>query len=148
MLLSIAVGCGGGAAGGAMAKDGPHDETVSDPIAAAEADLAAAESRVARVVGGGGQGLPGQQPVKPTAPAQPEPPGPRPQPAPQPHRVETEASAADDDTCESACDALHAMQRAADRVCELAPGDRCEAARTRVADAEKRVMEACPECDA
>ncbi len=49
--------------------------------------------------------------------------------------------------CGAACEAVASMSRAANRVCELAPGPRCAAARDRVARARKRVSEACPDCD-
>ncbi len=48
--------------------------------------------------------------------------------------------------CAVACDALASMTRAADRLCALDPGPRCEDARARVRDAQRRVLEACPEC--
>lgn len=50
--------------------------------------------------------------------------------------------------CRVACLALESMIRAADRICELAPGPRCEAARERVADARQRVRQRCPDCTA
>jgi hypothetical protein len=38
------------------------------------------------------------------------------------------------------------MRRAAERICILEPGPRCDAARSKVHDAERRVAQACPEC--
>ena len=55
----------------------------------------------------------------------------------------TELSTSD---CVSACKALNSIRRAADRICELAPGPRCDAARSKADVATKKVKEACPEC--
>ena len=77
--------------------------------------------------------------------------------------VVTEASAADEVTtletqlgkdtselstsdCAAACKALASIRRAADRICELEPGPRCDAARTKADNATKKVRDACPEC--
>jgi MYXO-CTERM domain-containing protein len=48
--------------------------------------------------------------------------------------------------CVAACEALASMQRAADRLCELEPGPRCEDARADVDAARDRVSRACPDC--
>ena len=48
--------------------------------------------------------------------------------------------------CAVACQALGSMHRAADRLCGLDPGPRCSGARTKVADAENHVRQACPDC--
>lgn len=48
--------------------------------------------------------------------------------------------------CAAACEALASMQRAADRICELEPGPRCDAAKRDVDEARQRVSAACPEC--
>jgi MYXO-CTERM domain-containing protein len=48
--------------------------------------------------------------------------------------------------CAVACPALASMQRAADRICALDPGPRCDAARAKVRDARRMVEQACPEC--
>jgi len=58
-------------------------------------------------------------------------------------RETTELSTAD---CASACKALASIRRAADRICDLEPGPRCNAARDKSEAATKRVREACPEC--
>ena len=50
--------------------------------------------------------------------------------------------------CAVACRALESMIRAADRICSLEPGPRCTRARKKVADAKRRVREACPDCAA
>jgi MYXO-CTERM domain-containing protein len=55
----------------------------------------------------------------------------------------TELSTSD---CAAACRALASIRRAADRICELEAGARCDAARAKADDATKRVREACPEC--
>jgi len=48
--------------------------------------------------------------------------------------------------CDSACRALRSIRRAADRICALEPGPRCDAARAKADDATKRVHDACPDC--
>jgi MYXO-CTERM domain-containing protein len=48
--------------------------------------------------------------------------------------------------CTLACRALASIHRAAERICALEPGPRCDAARAKAADAERRVHEACPAC--
>jgi hypothetical protein len=142
---ATAAGCGGGAA---PAKGGAGQ----DPLAAAEAELAAAEAKLGPRFGsrhtvappgpGPADGVP--QPGGGTShlPAQPSPP---PTAGLEHHKAEPEDTNAD--SCETACDALSDMRKAADRICELAPGERCDAARARVADAVKRVTEACSECE-
>jgi MYXO-CTERM domain-containing protein len=55
----------------------------------------------------------------------------------------TELSTSD---CAAACKALASIRRAADRICSLEPGPRCEAAHAKAEDATKRVRDACPEC--
>ncbi len=49
--------------------------------------------------------------------------------------------------CHVACRALASIHRAAERICELDPGPRCQAARAKEADARRRVREACPDCE-
>jgi len=58
-------------------------------------------------------------------------------------RATTELATSD---CTSACKALASIRRAADRICELEPGPRCDAAQSKAEDATKRVRDACPEC--
>jgi hypothetical protein len=48
--------------------------------------------------------------------------------------------------CNLACRALESIRRAADRICALEPGPRCDAARAKVAESTRRVREACPAC--
>jgi hypothetical protein len=48
--------------------------------------------------------------------------------------------------CTTACRALASIRRAADKICELEPGDRCTAGRAKADEATRRVREACPEC--
>ena len=50
--------------------------------------------------------------------------------------------------CVLACKALESMSRSAERICELAPGPRCDAARGKVDSASERVRNACPDCAA
>jgi hypothetical protein len=48
--------------------------------------------------------------------------------------------------CQTACRALGSMRRAAERICMLEPGPRCDAARSKASDATRRVHDACPDC--
>lgn len=48
--------------------------------------------------------------------------------------------------CTTACRALASIRRAADKLCELEPGERCAAGRAKADEATRRVREACPEC--
>ena len=57
-----------------------------------------------------------------------------------------EASELSTSDCAAACKALASIRRAADRICELEPGPRCDAARSKAENATKKVREACPEC--
>jgi hypothetical protein len=50
--------------------------------------------------------------------------------------------------CELACRALGSIRRAADRICALEPGPRCDAARAKANDTTRRVEDACPSCAA
>jgi len=50
--------------------------------------------------------------------------------------------------CALACAALESMSRSAERICQLAPGARCQAARDKVSSATQRVRDACPDCAA
>jgi hypothetical protein len=120
-----------------QAGSGPGGEASLDTVEQAEAALAEAEVRIGGMTGAGDAAgamthAPSAEPgttqldVSPKA-AEPAPPEPR---------------------CETACGALGSMRRAADRVCELAPGDRCESAHARVVTAEKRVSDSCPGCSA
>lgn len=58
------------------------------------------------------------------------------------------ADALDTKDCEAACAAIASMRAAADRICELEPGPRCDAARERVEAARQKVLAACPDCEA
>lgn len=62
-------------------------------------------------------------------------------------QLDEDVAALSTSNCETACKALASIRRAADRICALEPnGERCSAARTKAADATKRVHDACPEC--
>jgi uncharacterized protein (TIGR03382 family) len=50
------------------------------------------------------------------------------------------------DDCAAACRALASIRRAADRLCALEPGPRCDEARTKEESATERVRSACPDC--
>jgi hypothetical protein len=122
-------------AGGTKEKPGYELATLDD----AQAALDSAESRLASF--GVGSGAPAGTSEPPTQPHTQGQPGlsPLTEPA-QPGVVQ--------DRCVTACDALGSMRRAADRVCVLAPGERCDSASARVGAAEKRVFDACPGCSA
>jgi len=49
--------------------------------------------------------------------------------------------------CNAACRALGSIRRAADKICALEPGPRCDSAREKAADATRRVRDACPDCE-
>jgi hypothetical protein len=59
-----------------------------------------------------------------------------------------EVSSLSTSDCNLACRALASIRRAADRICALEPGPRCDAARAKVAEAVRRVQESCPSCAA
>jgi hypothetical protein len=61
-------------------------------------------------------------------------------------RLDKETTELSTSDCAAACRALASIRRAADRICELETGARCDAARAKADDATKRVREACPEC--
>lgn len=48
--------------------------------------------------------------------------------------------------CNAACRALASIRRAADKICALEPGPRCDSARDKATDASRRVRDACPDC--
>jgi MYXO-CTERM domain-containing protein len=48
--------------------------------------------------------------------------------------------------CMAACRALTSMRRAAEKICALSPGPRCEAARAKASAASDRVKKSCPTC--
>jgi MYXO-CTERM domain-containing protein len=48
--------------------------------------------------------------------------------------------------CNAACKALGSIRRAAEKICAIEPGPRCEGAREKAADATRRVHDACPDC--
>ncbi|MBL8607201.1 MAG: hypothetical protein JNL38_07765, partial [Myxococcales bacterium] len=50
------------------------------------------------------------------------------------------------DDCAAACKALESMGRAAERICTLEPGVRCDDARAKVSGARSKVRAACPAC--
>lgn len=61
---------------------------------------------------------------------------------------ENQATTLASDDCAAACHAWQAMRRAAERICELAPGERCDAARARVERSRHNLVQACPACSA
>ncbi len=140
--LSVATlsGCGGSPAYGGAS--GPKDSSPGAELATledAEGALAAAESQLKSFGVGSASG--GDAAAPPVATALPS--------AGHPTAAPLAESPGDgQDRCVTACDALGSMKRAADRVCVLAPGERCEAATARVTTAEKRVFDACPGCSA
>jgi hypothetical protein len=90
---------------------------------------------------------------KPAEPDRDGPSGPSP---PPPSPGETKVTTMSEDSgsgdrarspCETACEALGSMRRAAKRVCALEPGERCSKAQTRVSRASERVRSRCQECE-
>lgn len=61
-------------------------------------------------------------------------------------QLNDESAALSTTDCNAACRALGSIRRAADKICSIEPGARCDAARSKAADATKRVREACPDC--
>jgi MYXO-CTERM domain-containing protein len=60
--------------------------------------------------------------------------------------IEREAQQLATDDCTSACRASASMRGATDRLCAIDPGKRCADARAILADATRRVRDACPAC--
>lgn len=130
---------------GAKTSDG-YSAKPMDTVSEAEAALDAAEKELGDMIL-----IAGAAPV-PAAPVPGSPVAePRPSPAPNENRPQVEFShLAKADRCSRACHALASMQRAAERLCELAgEGDtRCKSARSRVTAARDVVQAACPDCSA
>jgi hypothetical protein len=61
-------------------------------------------------------------------------------------QLNDETTALSTSDCQAACRALRSIRRAADRICALEPGPRCDAARAKANDATRRVHDACPDC--
>jgi len=61
-------------------------------------------------------------------------------------QLDDEHAALSTSDCYVACRALTSIRRAADKICALEPGPRCESAREKAEDATKRVRAACPDC--
>lgn len=125
--LATLAGCGG-----APSADYPAPVGASsagpDSLGDAEQELDALERRLG--LSPAGEPLPSETSgaVSPAAPRPPE-------PLSHPPR------------CETACDALASMGRAASRVCAVAgPGDRCTRAESRVTRAREHVTSTCGEC--
>jgi hypothetical protein len=62
------------------------------------------------------------------------------------NQLTQEWSALSTQDCVTACKAYASIRRAADRICGLEPGPRCDDARTKADDAQRRVQAACPDC--
>jgi hypothetical protein len=126
------------ACGGAEPRaSGVDSSTVATPatLEGAEAELARLEASLDGTFGAAGADASGE-PM----------PAPPPTAGVEPGQLSKKNEAAS--RCENACDALASMGRSANRICELAgPGDRCEAAKARVASATTRVTAKCTECD-
>jgi hypothetical protein len=60
-------------------------------------------------------------------------------------RAERQVAAAQGD-CATACRALASMERAAEHLCALDPGEECSSARERVAAARERIRTSCGGC--
>lgn len=130
--LFTAVACQLVACGGAEPRASVTSDAPAATVEGAEAELARLEASLDRTfdsVGADSAGEPIPAPL-PTAGAG------------DPSQVSKKNEA--ESRCENACDALASMGRSANRICELAgPGDRCEAAKSRVASASARVNAKC-----
>jgi hypothetical protein len=123
------------ACGGAEPRQPVTGGDAADTLEGAEAEL----TRLEALVDGGFLGT-----VRPDSAGDPVPvpPPTAAEPAPLVKKGEPASQ------CENACSALASMSRSADRICQLAgPGDRCEAAKSRVAGATTRVTARCSECE-
>ena len=61
-------------------------------------------------------------------------------------QLDDEHAALSTSDCYVACRALTSIRRAADKICALEPGPRCDSAREKADDATRRVRAACPDC--
>lgn len=61
-------------------------------------------------------------------------------------QLQQEWSALSTSDCAIACKAYASIRRAADKICGLEPGPRCNDARSKADDAQRRVQAACPDC--
>lgn len=122
------------APGGQPASTVPPGAPPADAVSAEEpgdpqVDLDEAEREIDRLFGGGFA----------------EPPGPT---APSTGSDPTGLAEGAEDACQTACRALSSMQRAADRLCEIADDEaRCDGARGRVQRARDRVTARCSACE-
>lgn len=62
--------------------------------------------------------------------------------------LDAAAESLDTSRCAVACKALESMRAAADGICRLEPGPRCDRARAKVEASRKKVLVACPDCEA
>lgn len=60
--------------------------------------------------------------------------------------LQQDYSALSTQDCVTACKAYASIRRAADKICGLEPGPRCNDARAKADDAQRRVKDACPDC--
>jgi hypothetical protein len=132
---SLAAAIGAGGCGGSPERQptGPFDVST---LGGAEAELTRAEASLARALGDPTLIADAAQTGSPIA-------------LPEPPPKETAQQAGGQPspgTCETACDALASMRRAADRVCVL-DAARCGPARARVERAAERVKASCSECE-
>jgi hypothetical protein len=61
-------------------------------------------------------------------------------------QLDQEHAALSTTDCDAACRALVSIRRAAEKICALEPGPRCDSASAKAADATRRVHDACPDC--
>ena len=61
-------------------------------------------------------------------------------------QLQQEYSALSTSDCAIACKAYASIRRASDKICGLEPGPRCNDARSKADDAQRRVQAACPDC--
>jgi hypothetical protein len=133
IALLLGVGCGGASkSGGASSPPAPSPSTSATPTDDASSKVIESDSA--------DEAKPGAEGAMLTAPA-----------AQRAFDTASAAIEAAGGSCETMCKALASMQRAADRLCEIAASDvgeskRCEDARARVESARKKVTTQCGGC--
>src|SRR5262245_46321805 len=136
LLAVMLASCGGMKEPVSQNKDRP--ERTED----AEAQLDRAELDIQKALVLGGEERDRARDSEDERPA-----GPHAQPAPAPY-TDRSTKSAQERRCTTACRALASMDRAANKVCDLAGSEdsRCDGARTRLSAARDLVRRSCPTC--